>query len=163
MYPLEHDGAIRAAARRHDLDPALVAAVIYAESRFDAAAPSRRTAPSGSCRCCPSTAAQIARETGGVAFVAADLEDPRVNVRYGCYYLRACSTSSAATAWRPSPPTTPAPARWATWLDAAARAGRRLCASPTSPTPRRAPTCAASSNARRVYRELYGDRLRRAS
>ena len=36
----------------------------------------------------PETAAQIAGESGGVTFVAADLEDPRVNIRYGSYYLR---------------------------------------------------------------------------
>ena len=35
VYPLEHAGAIRAGAARYDLDPALVAAVVYAESRFD--------------------------------------------------------------------------------------------------------------------------------
>ncbi len=36
----------------------------------------------------PETARQIADETGGSSFVEADLEDPKVNVRYGTYYLR---------------------------------------------------------------------------
>ena len=34
-YPLEYEQVIRAYAHERDLDPALVAAVIYAESRFD--------------------------------------------------------------------------------------------------------------------------------
>ena len=88
VYPLEYEAAITASARRKDLDPALVAAIIYAESRFDAQARSPHGAV-GLMQLLPETAAQIARETGGVAFVPADLEDPRVNIRYGCYYLRA--------------------------------------------------------------------------
>lgn len=86
-YPLEHADAIRDAARRNGLDPALVAAVIYAESRFDEHARSSQGAV-GLMQVLPGTAAEIARETGGAAFVAADLEDPRINVRYGCYFLR---------------------------------------------------------------------------
>ncbi len=87
VYPLDHVGAIRSSARRNGLDPALVAAVIYAESRFDAQARSSQGAV-GLMQVLPETADQIARETGGVAFTTADLEDPAVNVRYGCYYLR---------------------------------------------------------------------------
>ncbi len=87
VYPLEHAGAIRDGAHRYDLDPALVAGVIYAESKFDEHARSSQGAV-GLMQILPETAAQIADESGGVTFVAADLEDPRVNIRYGCYYLR---------------------------------------------------------------------------
>jgi len=87
VYPLEHTDAIRDAARRYDLDPALVAAVIYAESRFDEHALSSQGAV-GLMQVLPQTAEQIADESGGVTFTTADLEDPRVNVRYGSYYLR---------------------------------------------------------------------------
>jgi soluble lytic murein transglycosylase len=87
VYPLEHTGAIRDAARRYDLEPALVAAVIYAESRFDEHARSPQGAV-GLMQVLPETADQIAGESGGVTFTSADLEDPDVNVRYGCYYLR---------------------------------------------------------------------------
>jgi soluble lytic murein transglycosylase len=87
VYPLEHTGAIRAAARRYDLEPALVAAVVYAESRFDEHARSTQGAV-GLMQVLPETADQIAGESGGVTFTTADLEDPAVNVRYGCYYLR---------------------------------------------------------------------------
>ena len=34
-YPLEYEQVVRAHARNYDLDPTLLAAVIYAESRFD--------------------------------------------------------------------------------------------------------------------------------
>ena len=87
VYPLEHAGAIRAGARRYDLDPALVAAVVYAESRFDEHALSSQGAV-GLMQILPETAEQIADESGGVTFTTADLEDPRINVRYGSYYLR---------------------------------------------------------------------------
>jgi soluble lytic murein transglycosylase len=36
----------------------------------------------------PSTALDIAHTTGGTGFVVGDLDDPRVNILYGCYYLR---------------------------------------------------------------------------
>ena len=90
-YPLEYEQLVRANARRHDLDPALVAAVIYAESRFDANARSSSGAV-GLMQLLPATARFIARKTGGTRFVVADLRDPEVNVRYGSWllgYLRA--------------------------------------------------------------------------
>lgn len=87
VYPLEHAGVIRSAARRNGIDPALVAAVIYAESRFDEYARSPQGAV-GLMQVLPETGEQIATETGGAGFVPADLEDPAVNIRYGSYYLR---------------------------------------------------------------------------
>lgn len=87
VYPLEHENVIREAAKKNDVDPALVAAVIYVESGFDERARSPRGAV-GLMQILPETAAQIARETGGSDFVAEDLENPSVNVRYGTYYLR---------------------------------------------------------------------------
>ena len=44
--PLRHDDIIRQQAEEKDLDPALIAAVIYAESRFPTTRP-RRPAPAG--------------------------------------------------------------------------------------------------------------------
>ncbi len=87
VYPLQYDDAIRESSRHNDLDPALVAAVIYAESRFDAGARSDLGAV-GLMQVLPETAEQIAGETGGVDFETDDLTDPEVNVRYGTYYLR---------------------------------------------------------------------------
>jgi len=85
-YPLEYEQLVRANARNHDLDPALVASVIYAESRFD---PNARSAAGavGLMQVLPDTAEFIARKTGGKDFVVADLRDPEINVRYGTWLL----------------------------------------------------------------------------
>jgi len=86
-FPLAHTAVIREAAARRDLDPALVAAVIYTESGFDEQVKS----PSGAIglmQIMPSTAAEIARMTEGYRFRQADLDTPRVNILYGCYLLR---------------------------------------------------------------------------
>lgn len=161
VYPLEYEGTIRASAQRNDLDPALVAAVIYVESRFDAQAQSSYGAV-GLMQVLPETAAQIARETGGVAFVPADLEDPRVNIRYGCYYLRIVldmfggDRVAAIAAYNAG---AGAVGEW----EAAARAeGHPLRVADIPYTETRA-YVRSVLEARTIYRETYGDRLRRAS
>jgi soluble lytic murein transglycosylase len=85
-YPLEYEQLVKANARNRDLDPALVAAVIYAESRFD---PNVRSVAGavGLMQILPDTAEFIARKTGGEDFVTADLRDPEINVRYGTWLL----------------------------------------------------------------------------
>jgi soluble lytic murein transglycosylase len=87
VYPLSNVDAIRAAARKNHLDPALVAAVIYEESRFRGDVSSHKGAV-GLMQVLPSTARDIARTTGGTGFVVSDLTHARVNILYGCYYLR---------------------------------------------------------------------------
>jgi soluble lytic murein transglycosylase len=85
-YPLEYEHILRTHARNHDLDPALVAAVVYVESRFDPNAQSAAGAI-GLMQLLPDTAKGIALRTGGKRFVVADLRDPEINVRYGTWYL----------------------------------------------------------------------------
>ena len=85
-YPLEYDHIVRGHAKNYDLDPALLAAVIYAESRFDPNARSEAGAV-GLMQLLPETAKGIALRTGGTRFVVADLRDPEINVRYGSWYL----------------------------------------------------------------------------
>lgn len=85
-YPLEYTQIIRAHAANHDLDPALLAAVVYVESRFDPNAESDAGAI-GLMQLLPDTAKGIALRTGGHDFVVADLRDPEINVRYGSWYL----------------------------------------------------------------------------
>jgi soluble lytic murein transglycosylase len=87
VYPLSHVAAVRAAAQKNHLDPALVAAVIYEESRFHDDVSSHQGAI-GLMQVMPATAQDIARRTGGTGFVVTDLTHARVNVLYGCYYLR---------------------------------------------------------------------------
>jgi soluble lytic murein transglycosylase len=85
-YPLEYEHIIRGHAANHGLDPALVAAVVYVESRFDPNATSAAGAI-GLMQLLPETAKGIALRTGGGRFVVADLRDPEINVRYGSWYL----------------------------------------------------------------------------
>ena len=87
VYPLAYEQIIRGHARNYELDAALVAAVVYEESRFDAAARSRSGAI-GLMQLLPSTAEGIALRTGGRRFRVDDLYDPEINVRYGSWYLR---------------------------------------------------------------------------
>jgi soluble lytic murein transglycosylase len=84
--PLEDTAVIRTQAAEKHLDPALVAAVIYAESKFD---PRESSAGAqGLMQILPETATFIARRTGGIDFTTADLATPSVNVAYGSWYLR---------------------------------------------------------------------------
>jgi soluble lytic murein transglycosylase len=85
-YPLRYSEFVSVHAREHGLDPALVAAVIYQESKF------RRDAKSsygaiGLMQVTPSTAKGIALRTGGHAFRTDDLYNPEINIRYGTWYL----------------------------------------------------------------------------
>jgi soluble lytic murein transglycosylase len=86
-YPLGYEAIIREHARNYDLPPALVAAVIYTESKFDPSTRSRAGAI-GLMQLLPATAIGIATRTGGGRFTPNDLYDPEINVRYGCWYLR---------------------------------------------------------------------------
>ena len=85
-YPLEYENTIRTYAAQRHLDPPLVAAVIYSESRFDPNVVSGAGAV-GLMQVLPETGRFIARSTGGTDFVAADLRDPDLNVRYGTWLL----------------------------------------------------------------------------
>jgi soluble lytic murein transglycosylase len=85
-YPLEYEHIIRGHASNHDLDPALLAAMVYVESRFDPNARSEAGAI-GLMQMLPETAEGIATRTGGDRFVVADLRDPEINVRYGSWYV----------------------------------------------------------------------------
>jgi soluble lytic murein transglycosylase len=85
-YPLRYDDIVRGHARNYDLDPALLAAVIYQESKFRADAHSSSGAI-GLMQLLPDTAKGIALHTGGSAFRVDDLYNPEINVRYGAWYL----------------------------------------------------------------------------
>ena len=84
--PLSNAAVIRTQANARHLDPALIAAVIYAETKFDPR-PSAAGAQ-GLMQILPQTAYFIARRSGGTRFQASDLATPSVNVAYGSYYLR---------------------------------------------------------------------------
>jgi soluble lytic murein transglycosylase len=84
--PLRHEDIIRQQAQKKSLDPALVAAVIYQESKF-----SDRTSVAGArglMQITPDTARFIAKQSGGIRFVQDDLATPQINIAYGTWYLR---------------------------------------------------------------------------
>ena len=84
--PLQHDDIIRQQAAEKNLDPAMIAAVIYAESRFRDQ--ESHAGALGLMQITPQTAHLIERLSGGTTFVTSDLSDPEINIRYGSYYLR---------------------------------------------------------------------------
>ena len=86
-YPLSYQQIVRGHAHNYHLDPALLAAVIYQESKFKADARSTSGAI-GLMQLLPDTAKGIALHTGGSRFRVEDLYDPEINVRYGAWYLR---------------------------------------------------------------------------
>jgi peptidoglycan lytic transglycosylase len=86
-HPFRYQEIVLGHARNYDLDPALLAAVIYQESKFDADARSDRGAI-GLMQLLPETAKGIAVRTGGSRFQVSDLYNPEINVRYGAWYLR---------------------------------------------------------------------------
>lgn len=86
-YPLRYEAIITAHAANYDLEPALLAAVVYTESKFDPEARSVAGAV-GLMQLLPETAQGIAVRTGGDGFTVDDLLDPEINVRYGSWYLR---------------------------------------------------------------------------
>jgi len=86
-YPFSYQQIVRGHARNYELDPALLAAVIYQESKFKASARSSSGAI-GLMQLLPDTAKGIAVHTGGNAFTVDDLYNPEINVRYGAWYLR---------------------------------------------------------------------------
>ena len=86
-YPLRYEQIVRGHARNYRLDPALLAAVIYQESKFKANAKSSSGAI-GLMQLRPDTAKGIAIRTGGHRFQVSDLYNPEINVRYGSWYLR---------------------------------------------------------------------------
>jgi soluble lytic murein transglycosylase len=84
--PLAYRSVIREQARAEHLPASLIAAVIFAETKFDA-----RTSPTGALGLMqiePATAEFLANRTGATSFQISDLEHAATNIRYGAYYLR---------------------------------------------------------------------------
>jgi soluble lytic murein transglycosylase len=84
--PLHHEDIIRQQAREKNVDAALIAAVIYAESKF-----SDQTSSAGArglMQITPETAKDVERHSGGTTFKLGDLSDPEINIRYGTFRLR---------------------------------------------------------------------------
>lgn len=83
--PLRHEDVIRQQAKEKDVDAALIAAVIYSESKFsdqESSAGAR-----GLMQITPEAAKFIEKQSGGTTFNLSDLSDPEINIRYGTFLL----------------------------------------------------------------------------
>jgi soluble lytic murein transglycosylase len=84
--PLRHDDIIRQQAADKHVDAALIAAVIYEESRFRDQ--TSNAGARGLMQITPATADFIARRSGGFRFQQSDLATPQINIAYGTWFLR---------------------------------------------------------------------------
>jgi soluble lytic murein transglycosylase len=84
--PLRHEDIIRQQADAKNLDPSLIAGVIYVESRFRDQ--TSHAGAKGLMQIMPGTADYIAGKSGGTAFEQGDLATPQINIAYGSWYLR---------------------------------------------------------------------------
>jgi soluble lytic murein transglycosylase len=83
--PLRHEDVIRQQAAEKGVDAALIAAVIYSESKFsdqESSAGAR-----GLMQITPEAAKFIEKQSGGTTFKLEDLSDPEINIRYGTFLL----------------------------------------------------------------------------
>jgi len=83
--PLRHEDVIRHQAQEKGVDAALIAAVIYTESRFMDQTSS--AGARGLMQITPAAAHYIERRSGGTTFELSDLADPELNIRYGTFLL----------------------------------------------------------------------------
>jgi soluble lytic murein transglycosylase len=83
--PLRHEDVIRQQAREKDVDAALIAAVIYTESKFSDQ--ESEAGARGLMQITPEAARFIERRSGGTTFRLSDLSDPEINIRYGTFLL----------------------------------------------------------------------------
>jgi soluble lytic murein transglycosylase len=154
--PLRHEDIIRQQAADKGLDPALIAGVIYTESRFRDQ--TSHAGAKGLMQLLPSTADDIARKSGGTAFVQGDLRTRR-------------STSPTVVL-----PALPAAAlrrqrvlaiaaynagegRVDKWIFDAPPQGRGVRPRAPHPVPRDAPLRPAGARRPRALREEYGREL----
>ncbi|MFP4661435.1 MAG: lytic transglycosylase domain-containing protein [Halanaerobiales bacterium] len=86
IYPLKYKDIIITNAEEYKIDPALVAAMIYVESKYIASARSHRDAR-GLMQIMPVTGVWIAEQMGISGFNDEMLYDPVINIMFGCWYI----------------------------------------------------------------------------
>src|SRR5947209_5533671 len=82
-----YDKLIESAAAEHQLDPMLVKAVVWRESRFDRAKVGTAD-ERGLMQVAPKAATEWAREHKATGFTLEQLFDPKTNLEAGSWYLR---------------------------------------------------------------------------
>jgi soluble lytic murein transglycosylase len=83
--PLRHEDVIRQQAREKHVDAALIAAVIYTESKFSDQ--ESEAGARGLMQITPQAAHFIEKQSGGTTFRLSDLSNPEINIRYGTFLL----------------------------------------------------------------------------
>lgn len=86
IFPFHYKEIVFSQAQKRGLDPYLVSAVIYVESKFDPRAESTSGAI-GIMQIMPTTGKWAAEKLGLEEFQKEDLYDPEINITIGCWYL----------------------------------------------------------------------------
>jgi soluble lytic murein transglycosylase len=116
VYPLIYVDALKAAADRHRLDPALVAAITRRESQFDREVASPAGAV-GLMQILPRTGAELARRSGIAGFQTDQLKVAEVNLALGTLYLRELLDRNAGSLAPALISYNAGPHRYARWRD----------------------------------------------
>jgi soluble lytic murein transglycosylase len=154
--PLDHQDIIVQQAREKRLDPALIAAVIYAETKFDP-----RTSSAGAeglMQIEPATAEFLARRSGATTFKVADLASPQVNITYGSYYLRYLLDSYGGSKMLAVAAYNAGQTNVDAWIARARAQGHRLTVNDI-PFPETRAYVAKVLSAQRQYRSTYRSQL----
>ncbi len=154
--PLSYASVIRQQAAEKHLPPDLIAAVIYAETKFDS-----RTSAAGAeglMQILPQTAEYLARRSDGTTFQVSDLSTPQVNIAYGSYYLRYLLDEYGGNVTLALAAYNGGEANVDHWLAQAHRAGHRLTIAGI-PFPETRDYVVRVLNAQREYRQTYASQL----
>jgi soluble lytic murein transglycosylase len=154
--PLDYSSVIRQQAAAKRLDPALVAAVIYAETKFDP-----RTSSAGAVglmQILPETAEYLARRSGATSFRTSDLWTPQINIAYGSYYLRYLLDEFDGSTWMALAAYNGGEANVDHWVAAARARGQRFAIGDI-PFPETRAYVQRVLEARQDYRHTYAAQL----
>ncbi len=155
--PLHHEDIIRQQAADKNIDAALIAAVIYEESRFRDQ--TSHAGARGLMQITPETADFIARRSGGIRFEQSDLATPQINIAYGAWYLRYLidhyegNETLAVAAYNAGQTNVDR------WVERGRRARTASTARATSRSRRRAPTWRTSRSGAASTATSYGSEL----
>ncbi len=157
-YPIGYQQAINREAGLTELDPALLAAVIWRESDFDPTARSSRGAV-GLTQVLPSTAADIAAAPNPPVGRLADLMDPEVNIAYGAWYLRLLIDRHGGSVVEGLSAYNAGSANLTKWKQQALTSGHAFQVPADVPFPETKAYVEDIMDAWPIYRRTYGDQL----
>jgi soluble lytic murein transglycosylase len=155
--PLRHEDVIRQQAKDKNLDPTLIAGVIYVESRFRDQ--TSHAGAKGLMQLMPATADYIARKSGGTRFEQGDLADPQINIAYGSWYLRYLLTRYHGNEALALAAYNAGEGKVDGWWQQASDRGETFRAAKHIPFPETREYVAKVLDARRAYRREYAEEL----